>query len=256
MTRPTTDPTWATDANYAAGGDPWSGQPTKVAPSGGVIAKGQIPETGFDTQIWNWLLANHGDWLVYLRELLTGNGFHFRDDFLYKNTGIWTEAVGGTNTVTCVSGNGAPMVGALRLFANSANADYYGSLSIPFGAKDFMFSTKVGVTTATADVFTVQLLSATSSHNLSWKHSTATSGHWLIQVGTGADIDTGIVAASGMFKLTIQRKNGRVYFLIDDAPIHDEAYTANVTDSSIFIGGTPSTGWEYIVDFADLVIDP
>lgn len=38
-------PIWASDVNYPAGASPWSGQPTKIAPTGGQISGGHVPAT-------------------------------------------------------------------------------------------------------------------------------------------------------------------------------------------------------------------
>lgn len=80
MGRPTDDPqTWATTTNYSAGSDPWSGNPTKSSPSGGVIAVGFTPQQYVPAQWMNYIMNNHGDWLKYLQFLplsvqgITGN---------------------------------------------------------------------------------------------------------------------------------------------------------------------------------------
>lgn len=46
---------WATNANHAAGADPWSGQPNKVEPAAGKIATGRIPEEPPPAEEYNWL---------------------------------------------------------------------------------------------------------------------------------------------------------------------------------------------------------
>jgi hypothetical protein len=46
---------WATDANYPAGSETWSGTSTKVAPSAGVQADGFAPEDQPPAQWINWL---------------------------------------------------------------------------------------------------------------------------------------------------------------------------------------------------------
>lgn len=53
-------PRWATNALHAAGADPWSGQPNKVAPSAGKIATGRVPEErppAEETNMWRWMMA-------------------------------------------------------------------------------------------------------------------------------------------------------------------------------------------------------
>lgn len=66
MAKPDKYAEWATDTNFAAGGDPWSGTVTKREPGSGVKAKGQIPQTGFASQYYNWLLNKLYEWTKYL----------------------------------------------------------------------------------------------------------------------------------------------------------------------------------------------
>src|SRR6185295_12739707 len=66
MRAPSDPPDWATDANYPAGSDPWSGTPTKSAPDAGKIATGFVPDTDQAAEEVNWILANHADWINYL----------------------------------------------------------------------------------------------------------------------------------------------------------------------------------------------
>lgn len=62
----TTPSTWATNANHAAGSDPWSGQPSKVEPSAGEKQVGFVPNMKPPAEWLNWLLNNFGAWLAYL----------------------------------------------------------------------------------------------------------------------------------------------------------------------------------------------
>lgn len=45
---------WASDANFPAGSDPWSGEPTKVAPDAGEIAAGHTPGVIVPAETENW----------------------------------------------------------------------------------------------------------------------------------------------------------------------------------------------------------
>lgn len=69
MPKPTQSPLWATDANYTADGDPWSGTPTKVDPGASRRAEGAEPDT-FPAQWFNWIFGAHGDWLDWLDTIL------------------------------------------------------------------------------------------------------------------------------------------------------------------------------------------
>lgn len=50
---------WATDANYAAGVNPWSGQPTKVQPPALLATTGLVPGTKLAAEHENWLKARN-----------------------------------------------------------------------------------------------------------------------------------------------------------------------------------------------------
>lgn len=53
-TKPTTVPTWATDANFASG--PASGHPTKMTPPGAPnVVQGSVPAEGAAAEFVNWL---------------------------------------------------------------------------------------------------------------------------------------------------------------------------------------------------------
>lgn len=61
MTFPPKPVTWATDANYDAGADPWSGTPTKVDPTTQSLTKGFVPETPGSAQQTNFVLNAFGE---------------------------------------------------------------------------------------------------------------------------------------------------------------------------------------------------
>lgn len=69
MTKPTEDPTWATDTNYTADGDPWSGSPTKVTPSLSRRKEGAEPDT-FPAQWYNYTQNAHGKHIEYIHGVL------------------------------------------------------------------------------------------------------------------------------------------------------------------------------------------
>lgn len=66
MTRPTDYGEWATDANFPAGSDDWSGQPNKVDPGAGAVATGFIPQNFLAVEEINYLLSIAGKWHEYL----------------------------------------------------------------------------------------------------------------------------------------------------------------------------------------------
>jgi hypothetical protein len=75
-TRPTTTPSWATDANYPAGADPWSGTPTRVEPSAPQKGTGNTPATRPPAQHHNWLQGFIADWIAYFAAIIDSNEEH------------------------------------------------------------------------------------------------------------------------------------------------------------------------------------
>lgn len=65
MSAPSYDGHFATDATFAADGDSWSGDPTKVDPGAGRKAEGFEPDT-LPAEWLNWILNNHGEWAIWL----------------------------------------------------------------------------------------------------------------------------------------------------------------------------------------------
>jgi hypothetical protein len=65
MAKPTDIPTWATDTNYPAGTDAWSGTATKVEPTSGQKAAGWEPGQRPPAQYQNWWMGLVSDWIAY-----------------------------------------------------------------------------------------------------------------------------------------------------------------------------------------------
>lgn len=57
---------WATDTNYPAGADAWSGTPTRVVPSAGTKTHGFTPESPASAQELNWLVGSAADAVNFL----------------------------------------------------------------------------------------------------------------------------------------------------------------------------------------------
>lgn len=57
---------WATDTNYPAGADAWSGTPTRVVPSAGTKTHGFTPEAPASAQELNWLVGRAADAVNFL----------------------------------------------------------------------------------------------------------------------------------------------------------------------------------------------
>lgn len=66
MPAPSTTLEWATDANYPAGSDAWSGTPTGVEPSSGEKGTGFVPAERPPAQFFNWFMHLAGLWVQWL----------------------------------------------------------------------------------------------------------------------------------------------------------------------------------------------
>jgi hypothetical protein len=145
MSRPTDDPQWATNTNYGFG--PYPGQPNKARPASGVIAEGFDPGVGVPAEWLNYLANNHGSYLKYLDDILSGSGFYLADDFLANSfattVGPWSDA--GIVTQGNDATNGA--YGILNVDANAGTPDGYAktTVQLPVGTNDFYLETRVAL---------------------------------------------------------------------------------------------------------------
>lgn len=88
MAQPATTPTWATDATFTSG--PKSGANTKVTPSAGALAQGDVPGQPYRSERKNWLFYWTCQWIAYLKNLAT-------DAFFLGQTYAWTAQHTNTN---------------------------------------------------------------------------------------------------------------------------------------------------------------
>jgi len=69
MAKPSTDPTFATDATYTLDGDAWSGANTKVAPGAARRAEGWEPDL-LPAEWLNHEMNSHGEHISYIEDVL------------------------------------------------------------------------------------------------------------------------------------------------------------------------------------------
>lgn len=74
--RPPTVPTWATDANYPAGSEVWSGTATRVEPNAAQKGTGLVPATRPPAQFLNWIKGLLTDWVAYFAAIIDSNEEH------------------------------------------------------------------------------------------------------------------------------------------------------------------------------------
>jgi hypothetical protein len=148
MNRPSGSPLWATDAAYAAGADPWSGQNNKSIPSGGKVGSGATPATDLPAEEYNYMLNNHGQWAAALDSNAAGSNAAFNDEFLYTtNTALQTVWTANNPTFTTIvddSANGGFGVCKLSSGAGAgANCDIALLHNVPYGSKDWVMAARV-----------------------------------------------------------------------------------------------------------------
>jgi hypothetical protein len=246
-------PEWATDTNYAAGGDPWSGTATKIEPSAGIKAKGQIPETGFQSQHYNWLLHKFYESTRFHREVLCGGGHRVYDDFLHATIqDLWTLEGNGNESIADDSANGAP--GSL-LLDDSGLAGAAAHVMTPvlvIGTGDFHFAARVrcGVKDDTflAGVFTGAFGLASGFYY------NASSANWQLSV-PGADTVTAVAVSTVAYQLLEAiRVDGEISFFIDGTAVEEN--TAETTDFATHLMGARNfiaTGAPYPVNYVDFL---
>lgn len=138
MNQPTAPIAWATDANYPAGGNPWNGQPTKVAPLAGAQAAGLAPKDNPPAQTINYMFWLVWQWIAYLASFVQPY-VHQAADFFNASPGI----MGDTYAF-----QGSPQ---------PATATPYWFLNVPSGQTLWLYSpmqyAKVGLKIATIDFY-------------------------------------------------------------------------------------------------------
>lgn len=76
VARPTDIPEWASDANYPAGSEAWSGTPTRVEPDPDQLGTGNVPEERPPAQHHNWITGLLADWIAYFAAIIDADEEH------------------------------------------------------------------------------------------------------------------------------------------------------------------------------------
>lgn len=232
MTRPTSKINWASDANYPAGSDAWSGQPNKVAPSAGKQATGQVPASAFPSPEYNYILNHSGAWRDHHDDLLVGPAVRVKEDFAHANlnSSIWVINDGAAITIVDDSASGA--FGAVDLEATVGDPTQ--DLRLPtydVGTGDYRMECRLRPRTFSTSSGGYMLVGVTSGSNQAYfrARSTTLSGRWAFYHGTGpTEVDSGVVVA-GYQTLVIQRLSGVLKAYIDGVEIFSGANTADMS---------------------------
>ena len=246
MTRPTSDPSWATDANYPAGTDPWSAQPTRSTPSSGKRGTGYVPDTDDAAEEDNDVIGSHGDWINYFDSILNGSNLMLNDDFMGTT---YTQNWAATNgTVAEIDDSAAGAFGAVKLsFAGSGTA-YLHTETLPFVTKDFLFEVSVRA----AVLSTGNLLFGNSG--LAFLVNGSGTGNWIVYVDA-VQTDTGVPITADYMTLRIWRSGTTVKFYIDGVPVQTEvAYVTSIT-SVLALTVNAANTTDVRIDYAKLWVN-
>ncbi len=152
-TIPTALPDFATDDDYGAGTDDWSGQPNKVKPTSGIISEGLLPQAYLQAEYLNWGFGNHGQWIKIL------NAYSLKQD--WRNISSYNAGLGTSGKLVeadngpidpklgyqgwstyCVAGASSGTVGGLQIGGDTGinslgqvSADYSSPAIVMEGAK-------------------------------------------------------------------------------------------------------------------------
>lgn len=127
---------WASDANYPAGADPWSGTPTKSAPGLSEIAAGHVPGVPDPAEVENWW-KNRADTRLAAMESYFVDG----DIVLPVDKSVVISGLGeyyhGTRTLQIPACAGSPYSHGVQytnggdvIFVSSAGSDYQWTIPI------------------------------------------------------------------------------------------------------------------------------
>jgi hypothetical protein len=91
---------WASDDNYPAGSDPWSGEPTKVVPDVAIVAGGHVPNVVQPSETENWWKNRTDGRLDDIENRRNLPFFHLHQNWTAPMRSAWTEVTDGAATVT------------------------------------------------------------------------------------------------------------------------------------------------------------
>jgi hypothetical protein len=235
---------WSSDADYSAGSDPWSGTPTKAAPSLPEIAAGHTPGVPVPAEVENWW-KNRSDTRVLRAEaqLASLGRIHtIHRDWGLNAEGVDLTEVGAGGTATAVINPGPRMQGWGLWLVTNASADWARGRISPVMTPPQLASYAqvlewdVDITEmigANVDLYMglMDLGAYDNSKGSVSIYKSAASGNWQIlhhasAPGPVTTADTGVAATAGVHRMRIEWVGsdyaGGPYakFYVDDVLIH------------------------------------
>lgn len=119
MIKPSSDPTFATNGNFAGGPD--TGALTRLDPSAPMRADGMYRDRRLPNRVFNAIVGEHGDWIKYLSDIQIRNWLKHDVDFFastyvnYGATWIPESTAAAHDAFWCVFGSNA--AGSVAAFA-------------------------------------------------------------------------------------------------------------------------------------------
>jgi hypothetical protein len=257
MTRPTTGPGWATDSNFNDPGESWDGTPTRVTPSSGERAAGQLPGVGVPAQIMNYLWGNHGEWADYLDAQLHKNGYRAKDDFdgSIVDTGSWITTGSGLTTVNDHAAGG---FGAMQMAATNGDATQtIEKRTLPIGTNNFRLEIRARYTVLNTGGAFFFSLSQAGINAIFRSTNSALSGRWSFEHGgVPTVVDTGISPSTTYQKFVIERVGGTLTASIDGTQVFSGTQSDDMTGATLQISTTRSTADATLrIDYVALTVD-
>lgn len=257
MSRPDTLPEWATDSSFTAPGEDWDGQPTKVEPSAGKKATGQVPETAFPSPEYNWLLGNLSDWVTYFDQrrsrLILRD--HFTGDDL--DLGIWFNLV-GTPTPIDDDANGGFGAQSLDGTTNVGAGQAIRSCAMALGTLDFCFRARLRTTGIDASSqVSVGINDGGNSTTLMFRiDGAASTTNWGVQIdgaGFAAANGTDASISTSYQEFEIRRVGTTVTFYVDGVLHHTESgYSTSLTGNTCTVRLRALATGVALIDFVEL----
>jgi hypothetical protein len=236
MSRPESLPEWATDANYPAGSDPWSGTPTRVEPSAGEIAAGSTPGTGLAAQLFNWLNGALSEWVTHLDDRVMLISDHFVSD----PSNVWSTSTGAV--VSSASRAGVYEITSGETITTD---------NIGLSTQEWRFRASI-LTSALdpGDVVEVGIIGGANS--VSFKNDGTTEWTPMLNL-TPQTPSTSVAPSTTLWQaLTIHVKDGTATFYVDDTEIYSAAYVTALNDPVVLLNTGVGT---LFVDWVDLWVN-
>jgi hypothetical protein len=229
MSRPDTLPEWATDTNFAAGSEDWSATPTKVEPSAGKKATGQVPESAFPAPEYNWLLNNFSEWIDFLDRERTALIIHDHFTGSAIGTETWNGGTGSTDNDSAAGAHGA-------LELDGGSTEGVTSQSFAFGTSDFHFAARLRTTGIGATSAIRIGITGASGDLYFFLDGASSTANWRTFIDTVSTAAGGTPASVSTTYQTfeITRKSNVVTFSVDGVTHHSiGSYTTNLDDANV-----------------------